>query len=37
MSLEIQGMFVPPDQQTSPFSNKKYGGMSRKGNVNAIP
>jgi hypothetical protein len=37
MSLGIKGIFIPPDQQTSPFSNKKNGGMSRKGHLNAIP
>jgi hypothetical protein len=37
ISLEIQGIFIPPDQQTSSFSNKKMGGMSRKGHVNAMP
>jgi hypothetical protein len=30
MSLEIKGIFIPPDQQTSSFSNKKNGGMSRE-------
>jgi hypothetical protein len=25
MSLEIQGIFIPQDQQTSSFSNKKMG------------
>jgi hypothetical protein len=25
MSLEIKGIFIPPDQQTPPFSNKKVG------------
>jgi hypothetical protein len=25
MSLEIKGIFIPPDQQTSSFSNKKMG------------
>jgi hypothetical protein len=25
ISLEIKGMFIPPDQQTSSFSNKKMG------------
>jgi hypothetical protein len=34
MSLEIQGMFIPPDQQTSSLSNKKNGAMSRKCHVN---
>jgi hypothetical protein len=37
MPLEIKGIFAPLDQQTSSFSNKKNGGMSRKGHVNAIP
>jgi hypothetical protein len=38
MSLEIKGIFTPPDQQTSSFfSNKKNGGMSMKGHTNAIP
>jgi hypothetical protein len=31
MSLEIKGIFSPPDQQTASFSNKKMGGISRKG------
>jgi hypothetical protein len=25
MSLETKGIFIPPDQQTSSFSNKKMG------------
>jgi hypothetical protein len=37
MSLEIQGIFTPPEKQTSSFSNKKNGAMSRKDHVNAIP
>jgi hypothetical protein len=31
MALEIKGMFIPPDQQTSFFSNKKMGACQGKG------
>jgi hypothetical protein len=37
MSLEIKGVFIPPDQQTASFSNKKMGACHDEGHVNAIP
>jgi hypothetical protein len=40
MSLEIKGIFIPPDQQLSAdpiLLEQKNGGMSRKGHVNATP
>jgi hypothetical protein len=36
ISLEIQGIFIPPDQQNLVLLEQKNGGMSRKGHVNAM-